>query len=103
MPPLREGLIHGDLHRDNILICDGEVGVIDFDDCGFGYTLFDLACVLGSFNRRIATGRGDCQRQREALLRGYDRVRRLPSELDERLGIFMAMRDMAAIDFILGS
>lgn len=100
---LREGLIHRDLHRDNILICDGEVGVIDFDDCGFGYYLFDLACVLDSFHRRIATGPADYQLQREALLRGYDRVRPLPSELDEHLGIFMAMRDMVTIDFILGS
>jgi Ser/Thr protein kinase RdoA (MazF antagonist) len=100
---LREGLIHGDLHRDNILFRDGEVGVIDFDDCGSGYYLFDLACVLDSFHRRIATGPEEFQVMREALLRGYDRVRSLPSELDEHLEIFMAMRDMATINFILGS
>jgi Ser/Thr protein kinase RdoA (MazF antagonist) len=37
------GLIHADLHRDNILLHHGEIGVIDFDDCGWGYYLFDLA------------------------------------------------------------
>jgi len=59
--------------------------------------------VLDSFHRRIATGPEEFQVMREALLRGYDRVRSLPSELDEHLEIFMAMRDMATINFILGS
>ena len=36
------GLIHADLVPDNVLIQNGVV-MIDFDDGGFGYRLFDLA------------------------------------------------------------
>lgn len=100
---LGEGLIHADLHRDNILVSAGEIGVIDFDDCGLGYYFFDLATVLDSLHRRVADGPSGYRRQREALLQGYDRVRALPPLLDEYLRLFKAMRDMVNFNFILGS
>jgi Ser/Thr protein kinase RdoA (MazF antagonist) len=34
----------------------GGIGVIDFDDCGSSYFLFDIATVLDSFQRRLAKG-----------------------------------------------
>lgn len=38
------GLIHTDLRSSNLLIDeDGTVKVFDFDDCGFGWYLFDVA------------------------------------------------------------
>jgi len=40
------GLIHADLHLDNALFWHDEVRVIDFDDCGFGYWLYDIAVAL---------------------------------------------------------
>lgn len=41
------GLIHGDLILKNILfIADDEIGAIDFDDCAFGYYLYDLVPLL---------------------------------------------------------
>ena len=39
----RFGLIHADLRHANLLVKDGEVKVIDFDDSGFGWYLYDLA------------------------------------------------------------
>jgi Ser/Thr protein kinase RdoA (MazF antagonist) len=42
----RYGLIHSDLVPDNLLD-DGEViTIIDFDDCGFGWHLWDMATAL---------------------------------------------------------
>lgn len=39
------GLVHTDLRSSNLLIGeDGTVKVIDFDDCGEGWFLFDMAC-----------------------------------------------------------
>jgi len=42
----RFGLIHADLRLANLLDNDGDLTVIDFDDCGFGWFLFDLAAAL---------------------------------------------------------
>ena len=98
-----QGLIHADLHCDNLLIRNSEVAVIDFEDCGFGYYLYDVACILESFNRRVFTNQADQQAGREALIRGYKQVRHLPSDFDEYVGVFMAFRTMVTLDFILRS
>ncbi len=41
--PARFGLIHSDLRLANLLTADGETKVLDFDDCGFGWYLYDVA------------------------------------------------------------
>ena len=40
------GLVHADLRPSNIMIADGALTVIDFDDCGFGWLLYDFASAL---------------------------------------------------------
>lgn len=40
------GLIHADLHLDNVLFAGGEARPIDFDDCGLGHWLYDIAVTL---------------------------------------------------------
>lgn len=40
------GLIHSDLRPSNIMIDGGELTVIDFDDCGFSWFLYDFASAL---------------------------------------------------------
>lgn len=40
------GLIHADVLRENILVDSGGLALIDFDDSGFGYRLYDLGTVL---------------------------------------------------------
>ncbi|HTY72930.1 MAG TPA: phosphotransferase [Actinomycetes bacterium] len=40
--PDRFGLIHADMRLANLLIDQSQVAVIDFDDCGFGWYLYDL-------------------------------------------------------------
>ena len=57
-PPLRPrpgayGLIHADLRAANLLV-EGEdpPGVIDFDDCGFGWHLYDLAAAVSFVEHR---------------------------------------------------
>lgn len=43
------GLIHYDLHAGNFLFQEGVANMIDFDECGFGWYLFDLAHILFEF------------------------------------------------------
>ncbi len=45
----RYGLIHCDLLTDNLLKDDEAVRIIDFDDCGYGWHLFDMATYMSSY------------------------------------------------------
>jgi Ser/Thr protein kinase RdoA (MazF antagonist) len=47
--PSTFGLIHYDLHVGNFLFHESGANMIDFDECGFGYYLFDLAHILFEF------------------------------------------------------
>ncbi|MCC7262147.1 MAG: phosphotransferase [Candidatus Latescibacteria bacterium] len=81
------GLIHADLHPDNLLFQRGEVGAIDFDDCGWGCLLYDLAVTLSELRRRPLY-----PQLRQALLRGYRQGRHLPTAHEDYLDTFMAGR-----------
>jgi Ser/Thr protein kinase RdoA (MazF antagonist) len=59
--PSAWGLIHADLRPSNILVNGETLTVIDFDDCGFGWYLFDFAAALSfvehePYAPRIAAG-----------------------------------------------
>jgi Ser/Thr protein kinase RdoA (MazF antagonist) len=41
-----QGLIHADVLRENVLVDRDQVSLIDFDDSGFGFRLYDLGTVL---------------------------------------------------------
>lgn len=83
------GLIHADLHLGNALFWRGEVRVIDFDDCGFGYWLYDIAVALWELRYR-----NDYEDFRSALIDGYTQYRPLPGDL-ARLDDFIATREVA--------
>lgn len=51
-PDLDYGLIHADAVGENVLIQDGKTVLIDFDDSGWGYRLFDLATPLNKMRTR---------------------------------------------------
>ncbi|MEW2913924.1 phosphotransferase [Leisingera sp. JC11] len=60
------GLIHADLVRENVMADGDKLQLIDFDDSGFGFRLFDLATTLLK-NMREA----DYPALRGALIAGY--------------------------------
>jgi len=45
----RFGLIHADLRLTNLLLQGDHTRIIDFDDCGFGWFMHDLAAALSFF------------------------------------------------------
>lgn len=67
--PQRFGLIHADLRLANLLVDADHTRVIDFDDCGFGWYLHDLASAL-SFHEHHA----DAPRWVDNWLDGYSDV-----------------------------
>ncbi|MEM7118994.1 MAG: phosphotransferase [Chloroflexota bacterium] len=83
------GIVHGDLHQWNYLFHQGQVRAIDFDDCGYGHYLYDLAVTLYNIQWH-----DNATRLREAFLAGYRQVRPLSTEHEHHLEIFMALRDL---------
>jgi Ser/Thr protein kinase RdoA (MazF antagonist) len=83
------GLIHGDLHQENYLFHHDQVRAIDFDDCGYGYYLYDIAITL--FNVRF---RDNTPQLRESFLDGYRSVRTLSAEHERYIDTFMDLRDL---------
>ena len=81
------GLIHADLIFANVLFHRGEVCAIDFDDCGFGYFLYDMAILLDRIEMRE-----DYPALRAALLDGYRQVRPLAGEHEAYLDLFVLAR-----------
>ena len=81
--------VHGDLHTANYLFERGHVGAIDFEDCGLGHYLYDLAVILDEVLARFP---GREPTFRTALLQGYRAVRPLPAEHEALLDTFIAMR-----------
>ncbi len=47
------GLIHADLHFGNFFQANGKICPIDFDDCGLGFHMYDLAVTLTSLEHGI--------------------------------------------------
>lgn len=85
--PATFGLIHADLHYRNLLFARGAVRAIDFDDCGFGPLLYDLAVMLSEI-----LDWKEYPALRAGLLSGYRRVRPLPAEHEKHLDTFIALR-----------
>ncbi len=79
------GLIHSDLYPENVLFKAGKAYPIDFEDCGFGYWMWDIAVALNQW----AWG-GEWERMRDAFRFGYDQYRSLPEAQWAQLNLFVA-------------
>jgi Ser/Thr protein kinase RdoA (MazF antagonist) len=95
MTPDRYGLIHADLVPENVLINGNQVRVIDFDDAGFGWHLFDLATSL-----YFLTADGIYATAREALIQGYRSERELSDETLAWLPLFLAARGTTYLGWV---
>ncbi|MEM8759566.1 MAG: phosphotransferase, partial [Pseudomonadota bacterium] len=86
--PERFGLIHADLRLANLLIDEtGHIGVIDFDDCGFGWFMYDFAAAVSFYEHEPFIP--DVQ---AAWIEGYREVADLPAEDEAMLGTFVMLR-----------
>jgi len=83
--PEKMGLIHADLHFGNILNQKGSFAAIDFDDCGFGFHVYDLVI---PYMGALAIMNEDKKKRSEeffaALIAGYQ-TSRVFTDLDESM------------------
>jgi len=90
------GLIHADLLRENVLFgADGPV-LIDFDDCGFGFRIYDIA-TLASQNE----SEPDYAELMAAALAGYREIRALSDQTEQLLPMFVMLRRFASCGWVV--
>jgi Ser/Thr protein kinase RdoA (MazF antagonist) len=102
----RDGHVMRVIHSDLVLVNthlrrrrDGwEVGVLDFDDLGWGHLLYDLCPLLGNLFDFPAT----YPPLRREFLAGYRSVRSLPPELEVHLPVLMAARHAEVCVWLFG-
>ncbi len=84
------GLIHADLGlTDNVAFQAGEARPFDFDDCGFGYWVFDFGVALGQY---FIDTNDLSSIMRDALISGYQETADVEGIGIEYLNLFMAAR-----------
>ncbi len=93
--PARSGLIHADLHHWNYLFDGPHPRPIDFDDCGWGFHLYDLAVTGVAITRHRHR-----DALRAALLEGYSEVRPLTTDDAETVRVLRAARRVAITGWI---
>ena len=93
------GMIHADLHSQNVLIQGKSLSVIDFDDSGFGWYGFDLAVAIWDRLDFTATG---CHFDiaYKSLIRGYIEERPNAKDIIETIPTFLLMRTLMLIRWI---
>lgn len=94
--PDRFGLIHADMRLANLIIKDnGEPQLIDFDDCGHGWFLYDFATGISFMEDHPQVP--DLKR---SWLKGYQSIRPLSDEDLNEMDSFVMLRRMALLAWI---
>jgi Ser/Thr protein kinase RdoA (MazF antagonist) len=89
------GLIHADFVPENLLNEAGRLKLIDFDDAGYGWHMFELATAL-YFSIEEPRYRDITA----ALVAGYRSVRPLPDADEARLPLFLFLRGTTYLGWI---
>lgn len=91
----RFGLVHADLRLANLLVEGEHTRVIDFDDCGFSWYLYDLGAALSFIEHRP-----DVPALVEAWVRGYRSVQPLAREDEAEIPTFILLRRLLLVAWI---
>jgi Ser/Thr protein kinase RdoA (MazF antagonist) len=91
----RFNLIHADMRLANLLVGETGTRLIDFDDCGYGWFMYDFAASISFIedDPRIPD-------LRAAWIKGYRTVRPLSPEDQAEIDTFIMLRRMALLAWI---
>lgn len=93
--PDRFGLIHADLHLGNVMSDGDSLTVIDFDDAGYGWFMYELAVAL--FSVLESDHFGECKHQ---MLEGYRSVVDLDESEATLIDMFLVVRALVNIGWL---
>lgn len=93
--PERFGLVHADMRLANLLVDGPHVGVIDFDDCGSSWYLYDLGSSL-SFIEHLPI----VPELIDSWVTGYQTVAALPAAEVAELPTFVMLRRLLLVAWI---
>ncbi|PLW83652.1 aminoglycoside phosphotransferase [Kineobactrum sediminis] len=88
-------LIHADFVAENLLVQGSDVRLIDFDDSGFGWHLFEIATALF-----FEKDEPHYPQALEALVAGYREYRDLPASQLAQLPLFYAARSFTYLGWV---
>ncbi|MEM9341589.1 MAG: phosphotransferase [Pseudomonadota bacterium] len=93
--PERYNLIHADMRLANLLVGENGTRLIDFDDCGFGWLMYDFAAAISFIedDPRVPAWKA-------AWLRGYQSVRVLGAADVAEIDTLVMLRRMALLAWI---
>ncbi|MFZ6050097.1 phosphotransferase enzyme family protein [Pseudomonas sp. CR3202] len=89
------GMIHADLVPENLLLDNRRLHLIDFDDAGFGWHMFELATAL-----YFCLDDPHYAEIEAALLHGYQAVKPLGAADRATLPLFLALRGLTYLGWI---
>jgi Ser/Thr protein kinase RdoA (MazF antagonist) len=84
-------LIHADMHGGNVLWHQDSLSVIDFDDCGFGFPLQDLATALYYL---------DTPEQDVAFKKGYESIAPVPQCSENEMKMLFLQRRIVLLNYL---
>lgn len=93
--PERYSLIHADFVPENLLVDNNRVRLIDFDDAGYGWHMFEIATAL-----YFIQDEPHYEIAKSALIEGYREYRPLPESELEALPLFLAARGFTYLGWV---
>ena len=93
--PERFGVVHADIRLANLLVDAQGTRVIDFDDCGLGWFMYDFGTAVS-----FIEDRPDVPDLADAWVRGYRRVAELSKEDEAEIPTFVMLRRLLLVAWI---
>ena len=91
----RFGLVHADIRLANLLVDGDHVRVIDFDDCGFSWFMYDFATTVS-----FIEDHPQVPELKQAWVDGYRSVAPLTAEDEAELDTFVMLRRLLLVAWI---
>lgn len=94
--PDHYGMIHSDLRTANLLKDGDTITVLDFDDCGMGFYMYDVAGAVALMEHRP-----DLKEIVDEILKGYEPVRPLSEADRDEIPTFIMLRRIGMLQSLI--